>query len=261
MIIIARRLLLVSLLVALSGCRDAAEAPPSGEDAPAPSTTAAPAPDAAAAEEGPVVVFLGTSLTAGLGLTDAADRWPERVDELADSAGLPIRVVNVGVSGETSAGGLRRLDWVLRRPLDILVVELGANDGLRGQDPAAMEENLLAIVRQTRTRYPGARIVIAGMEAPPNLGPRYTEAFRSVFPRVAQETDATLVPFLLEGVAGVPELNQDDGIHPTARGHRLMAETVWPHLEPLVRAERAEAAEAADEPGAAAGAPAAGAGR
>lgn len=247
MIIIVRRLLLVFSL-ALLACGDAPDSAPD-DSAAAPSASdpalaGDEAEEASAADEGegPVVVFLGTSLTAGLGLSGPEESYVARVDALADSAGHPIRAVNAGVSGETSAGGLRRLDWVLRRPVDILVLELGANDGLRGQDPAAMEENLRAIVRRTRTRYPGTSVLIAGMEAPPNLGPTYTSAFRSVFPRVAESTDAALIPFLLEGVAGVPELNQDDGIHPTARGHRLMAATLWPHLEPLVEAEEAEVA-------------------
>jgi len=249
MIIIVRRLLLV-LLVALTGCGEAdapSDAP--GETPPPPSGSPTAATDGsreAPEAEGPVVVFLGTSLTAGLGLPGPELSYVGRVDELADSAGLPIQAVNAGVSGETSAGGLRRLDWVLRRPLDILILELGANDGLRGQAPDALEENLVAIVRQTRTRYPGTPVLIAGMEAPPNLGPRYTEAFRRVFPRVAETADAALVPFLLEGVAGVRELNQDDGIHPTPEGHRRMAETLWPYLEPLVRQEAASARAGAD---------------
>jgi len=184
---------------------------------------------------GPVVVFLGTSLTAGLGLARPEDTYVARLAELADSAGLPFQAVNAGVSGDTSAGGLRRLNWVLREPLDVLVVELGANDGLRGQDPDATAENLRAIVDRTRTRYPEAEVVLAGMEAPPNLGPDYTARFRSIFPTVAAERGGALVPFLLEGVAGVPALNQGDGIHPTAEGHRMMAQTVWPVLEPILR--------------------------
>jgi acyl-CoA thioesterase-1 len=143
--------------------------------------------------------------------------------------------VNAGVSGDTSAGGLRRLAWVLREPLDVLVVELGANDGLRGQDPVATKENLEAIVSETRARYPEAAVVIAGMEAPPNLGEDYTRQFRSVFPAVAEESGAELVPFILAGVAGVRGLNQDDGIHPTPEGHLLMARNVWPTLAPLLR--------------------------
>jgi len=196
----------------------------------------APATDSVPTERvGPVVVFLGTSLTAGLGLLRAEDTYVARLGELADSAGMPIQVVNAGVSGETSAGGLRRLDWVLREPLDVLVVELGANDGLRGQDPDATEANLRRIIEETRARYPDARILIEGMEAPPNLGPAYTKRFHAIFPTVAKETGATLVPFLLQDVAGISALNQSDGIHPTPEGHRIMAHTVWPFLEPLVR--------------------------
>jgi acyl-CoA thioesterase-1 len=190
----------------------------------------APAP----ADDRPVVVFLGTSLTAGLGLPSDEDTYVARVAELADSAGTPIRVVNAGVSGETSAGGLRRLDWVLREPLDVLVVELGANDGLRGQDPFALQDNLTQIVRRTRTRYPEARIVLAGMEAPPNLGPLYTAAFHQVFPSVAESEETLLIPFILDSIAGVPSLNQSDGIHPTPEGHRIMARHVWSVLGPLL---------------------------
>ena len=211
-----------------------AEAPPaaeaSREDARRPSGTTA------RAEEGRTrVVFLGTSLTAGLGLLRDEDTYVSRVAELADSAGLPIQAVNAGVSGETSAAGLRRLDWVLREPLHVLVVELGANDGLRGLDPAALESNLRAIVGRTRARYPEADVVIAGMEAPPNLGGVYVDRFRTVFRRVAEDTGAALVPFLLDGVAGERTLNQSDGIHPTAEGHRIIAAHVWRVLEPLLR--------------------------
>jgi acyl-CoA thioesterase-1 len=153
-----------------------------------------------------------------------------------------MRAVNAGVSGETSAGGLRRLDWVLREPLDVLVIELGANDGLRGLDPFQMSSNLTEIARRTRMRYPDARVVLAGMEAPPNLGPLYTDAFRLIFSTVAEESEALLVPFLLDGVAGSPELNQSDGIHPTAEGHEIMARNVWEVLGPLLAELYAEAA-------------------
>lgn len=184
-------------------------------------------------DDRPVVVFLGTSLTAGLGLSGPEESYVARISEMADSAGTPVRAVNAGVSGETSAGGLRRLDWVLREPLDVLVVELGANDGLRGLDAFQLSNNLIQIAQSTRTRYPAARVVIAGMEAPPNMGQLYTEAFRTVFTSVAAEADAELIPFLLDGVAGVPELNQSDGIHPTPEGHRLMAQNAWAVLGPL----------------------------
>ena len=186
-------------------------------------------------DDRPVVVFLGTSLTAGFGLAREADGYVARLEALADSAELPFNAVNAGVSGETSAGGLRRLDWALREPFDVLFLELGANDGLRGQDPAALETNLREIVAKTLARYADARIVVAGMEAPPNLGPVYTSAFREVFSRVAEDTGAALVPFLLDGVAGVPTLNQSDRIHPTAEGHRIVARNVWPVLEAVLR--------------------------
>ena len=206
-------------------------------------TAGAPA-DSVADDGRPVVVFLGTSLTAGLGLAREEDTYVSRLAELADSAGMPIRAVNAGVSGDTSADGLARLPWILRTPLDVLVIELGANDGLRGQDPEATEANLLDIIDSTRAHYPRAKIVVAGMEAPPNLGIGYTQAFHDVFPTVAKETHAALIPFLLEGVAGVRSLNQADGIHPNPDGARIVAHNVWSVLEPVVRglepARRAE---------------------
>ncbi|MGD2045076.1 MAG: arylesterase [Gemmatimonadota bacterium] len=224
------RSIALSLFVLVAAC--SAGEPPvqggSGADSQVVVTTEPEVPD-----DRPVVVFLGTSLTAGLGLERDEDTYVARIAEMADSAGTPIRAVNAGVSGETSAGGLRRLDWVLREPLDVLVIELGANDGLRGLSPVQMSNNLIQIARRTRTRYPDARIVLAGMEAPPNLGPLYTEAFHAVFNTVADESDALLIPFLLDGVAGVPELNQNDGIHPTPEGHRILAQNAWEVLGPL----------------------------
>lgn len=198
------------------------------------STMVVPSDSLVPSSELPVVVFLGTSLTAGLGLEEEAERYPSVLAAMADSAGVPFRLVNAGVSGETSAGGLRRLDWVLREPIDVLFVELGANDGLRGQSPDALRQNLTEIIRGARARYPDVRIVLAAMEAPPNLGATYTAAFRAVFPEVATTEDVVLVPFLLDGVAGVPELNQSDRIHPTAEGHRLTALNAWPVLEPVL---------------------------
>jgi acyl-CoA thioesterase-1 len=230
-------LVLVSLLLAAPGCGPADDAgPPEGEarerEEGNPESEAAPSGGAAG---GTRVVFVGTSLTAGFGLMTPEDAFAARLQEMADSAGLPSRMVNAGVSGETSAGGLRRIGWVLGDTVDVLVLELGANDGLRGLPPEALQENLEAIIDSTRAHWPDARIVLLGMEAPPNLGPRYTQAFRAVFPGVARSRDTELVPFLLEGVGGVRELNQDDGIHPTAEGHRMMARTIWPVLEPLLR--------------------------
>ena len=161
------------------------------------------------------------------------------VQQKIDSAGLPFRVINAGVSGETSAGGLRRLDWLLRQRVDVLLLELGANDGLRGQDVDSMQANLQRIIDRTRAAYPEVEVVLAGMEAPPNLGMRYTDRFRSAFREVAQATDAVFIPFLLDGVAAEPALNQADGIHPNEDGHAVMAETVWRVLEPVLRSRAA----------------------
>jgi len=184
------------------------------------------------------VVFLGTSLTAGLGL-DPDSAYPALIQRKADAAGVPITVVNAGVSGETSAGALRRIDWVLREPLDVLVLETGANDGLRALRVDSTRENLAAIVARTRRTHPGARVVIVQMEAPPNLGPDYTGRFRAMFPEVARSAGATLTPFLLDRVAGVARLNQGDGIHPNEAGARIVAETVWGALRPVLDSARA----------------------
>ena len=186
------------------------------------------------------MVFLGTSLTAGYGVgSDLA--FPARIQQKIDSAGLPFRVVNAGISGETSAGGLRRLDWALNQPVDVLVLELGANDGLRGIDPDEMRRNLDAILTRTRERYPDAALILVGMEAPPNLGDAYTSRFRRTFTELATQHRATLVPFLLEGVAAQPGFNIEDGIHPNEQGHRILANTVWERLGPLLL-KRADAA-------------------
>ena len=183
----------------------------------------------------PTILFFGTSLTAGLGL-DPDEAYPAVIQRKLDSAGLAFRAVNAGVSGETSAAGLRRIDWLLQQPVAVLVLELGANDALRGQDLAAARQNLQAIIDRTKARYPDVRLVVAGMQAPPNLGSRYTREFRDMFTSLARDNDAALIPFLLEGVAAVPELNQSDGIHPTAAGARRLADNVWQVLEPVLRA-------------------------
>ena len=180
------------------------------------------------------MVFLGTSLTAGLGL-DPDSAFPARIQRKADSAGLVVRVVNAGVSGETSAGALRRIDWVLREPADLVVVETGANDGLRALRVDSTRANLEAIVRRIKAALPAARVVLVQMEAPPNLGPRYTADFHAMFPAVAQAAGATLAPFLLTDVAGVTGLNQEDGIHPNDKGERRVADNVWRTLAPVLR--------------------------
>jgi len=194
------------------------------------STPATPAPDAR-----PVVLCFGTSLTAGMGLAPE-EAFPALLQRKVDSAGLAFRVANAGVSGQTAAAGLRRIDWLLQQPIAVLLLELGANDALRGQDLAAAKRNLQEIIDRTRARYPGVRVVVAGMEAPPNLGRRYTREFRDLVVDLARENRAVLIPFLLEGVAGHADLNQTDGIHPTAAGARVVADRVWKTLEPVLRA-------------------------
>jgi len=189
---------------------------------------------APAAADRPVVLFLGTSLTAGLGL-DPGEAYPALIQEKLDSAGLRWRVVNGGVSGETSAGALRRLEWMLQPGVRVLVVETGANDGLRGLDVDSTRANLEAIVARARAYDPGVRIVLAGMEAPPNLGARFTARFRAIFHDVARRNRLPLIPFILEGVGGVDSLNQADGIHPNVAGACIVAANVWRILEPVVR--------------------------
>ena len=198
--------------------------------------TAVARPDSVARTAGNrgAVLFLGTSLTAGYGVGEAL-AFPALLQQKIDSAGLPYEVVNAGLSGETSAGGVRRIEWSLQDSIAVLVLELGANDGLRGLPVAELRANLDSIMSLTRTRYPHAHIVLAGMEAPPNLGARYTDDFRNTYRDLADEHDATLVPFLLLDVAGVPALNQDDGIHPNARGHERIAETLWPALRGVLQ--------------------------
>ena len=179
------------------------------------------------------VLFIGTSLTAGLGVPEAQS-FPLLIERRIEEAGLPFDVVNAGVSGETSAGALRRIDWLLRQDFDVVVLETGANDMLRGIDPASTERNIQAIVDRIREARPDAEIVLAGMLSLPNMGERYAREFEAVYPRVAERNGLHLVPFLLEGVGGVRELNQDDGVHPNAEGHRIIAETVWQVLEPVL---------------------------
>ncbi len=213
--------ILAGLLVA---CGDSPPPPaPAAEPAP-PATPAAPE----AIPDGPLVVFLGDSLTAGFGLDEELAFPAVLGRRLADDA-TPVRVVNAGVSGDTSAGGLSRLGWLLRQQPDVVVVSLGANDGLRALDVAMTESNLRQIVDEVRAA--GARVLLTGMLVPPNYGPDYAERFSAVFPRLAAELAVELVPFLLEGVAAVPELNQSDGIHPNAEGQRRVAEVALPYLK------------------------------
>jgi acyl-CoA thioesterase-1 len=183
------------------------------------------------------ILFLGNSLSAGFGL-DPEQAFPARIQEKIDSLKWNFRVVNAGLSGETSSGGLRRVDWLLKYRVDIFVLELGANDGLRGITLDLTKKNLQAIIDRVKTKYPAVKIVIAGMQVPPNLGQEYTSQFRTLYTELAKKNNALLIPFLLEGVGGDPKLNLPDGIHPTAAGHRLVAENVWKVLLPLLKTMR-----------------------
>ena len=183
----------------------------------------------------PTIVFFGDSLTFGYGLDDpGAEAYPALIQARIAEAKLNYRVVNAGLSGETTAGGLRRVDWILRQPVDIFVLALGGNDGLRGISPAISAENLKAIVGKVRAKYPAARIVLAGMMMPASMGEDYAKEFAAMYPKLAREEKLTLIPFLLENVAGREDLNQADRIHPTAAGHAIVAENVWQILRPLL---------------------------
>lgn len=179
------------------------------------------------------ILFFGDSITAGMGL-DPNEAFPAVIQKKLDSLGLNYEIINAGLSGETTASGKNRVDWVLNQEVDIFVLELGANDGLRGIPLEETEKNLQQIMDIVQEKYPDTRIILAGMEIPPNMGPEYTAEFRSIFPRLAEKNKVELIPFLLEGVAGYPDLNQADGIHPTAEGHRIVAGNVWEVLEPMV---------------------------
>jgi acyl-CoA thioesterase-1 len=185
------------------------------------------------AADAPAIVFLGDSLTAGYGL-DPDEAYPALIQRKVDESGLRYRVVNAGVSGETSAGARRRIEWLLAQPVAVLVVETGANDGLRGQDPATTAENIQAIIDRARRLPSPPKVVLVGMQALPNYGADYSRRFRGIYPQLAKRNGVVLVPFLLDGVGGVSALNQADGIHPTAEGQRKLAETVWKALQPLL---------------------------
>ncbi len=220
-------------LLALAACSGAADRRPSAQTKDSTGAGGTAAPAAAPAPDAHTVLFVGTSLTAGLGL-DPDSAYPALIQRKIDSAGLPFRVVNAGVSGETSAGALRRMDWLLRQPFDVMVLETGANDGLRGTPVDETRDNIQAIIDTVRRLRPGARLVLVQMEALPNLGPRYTRAFHETFPLLAERNHLTLIPFLLDSVAGHPALNQGDGMHPNDAGERIVAANVWKGLRPVL---------------------------
>lgn len=227
-----------SALLAL-GCGEAETAPPPAESAEA---------AAEAVDDRPVVLFLGTSLTAGAGLP-SDEAYPALIQQRMDDAGFAYRAINAGVGGDTAAGGLARIDWLLNLPVAVLVLELGVNDMLRGHDAASTAEALDAIVARTRAAHPRSRLVVAGMRGAPNLGRAYVEEFEAIYPELARRYDGVLIPFILEGVAGDPELNQPDGIHPTALGQQILADTVWEALAPVLEEGQLPEGSAAASPG------------
>jgi acyl-CoA thioesterase I len=179
------------------------------------------------------LVFFGDSLAAGYGV-EPDESFPGLIARKVEAAGLPWRVVNAGLSGETTSGGVRRLDWILRQRVDLFVLELGGNDGLRGIPPETTRANLQAMIDRVRELNPGCTVVLAGMQMPPNMGEEYRTAFASIYPELAEKNGLPFIPFLLEGVGGDPALNLPDGIHPNPRGHQIVAETVWRTLAPLL---------------------------
>lgn len=180
------------------------------------------------------IVFFGNSLTAGYGLDDPSQAFSGLIQKKIDSLGLAYKVINAGVSGETTAGGNSRIDWLLKQPLDVFVLELGGNDGLRGIPVTETRKNLQSILDKVKAKYPDAQLVLAGMQIPPNMGKTYSNEFKAVYKELADKNNIKLIPFLLEGVGGEAKLNQTDGIHPTAEGHRILADNVWVILKDVL---------------------------
>jgi acyl-CoA thioesterase-1 len=189
-----------------------------------------PAPDSTQKKN---ILFFGNSLTAGLGV-EPREAFPAIIGNKLDSLNLPYRITNAGLSGETTAGGKARINWILKQKVDVFVLELGANDGLRGIPVSETARNLQGIVDEVKAKYPDAKLVMAGMQVPPNMGAKYASDFRVMFKEIATRNDMALVPFLLDKVGGVPDLNQSDGIHPTPAGHRILAENVWEVLKGIL---------------------------
>jgi acyl-CoA thioesterase-1 len=225
--------LIVAAAFAAACSGSGSEAPAQSENAPRAAAMPPDVPAATPKPERPRVVCLGDSLTAGYGLSSIDKAYPALLRSRLEQAGYNFDVINAGVSGDTSAGGLRRLDWSLQGDVRVLIVALGANDGLRGLPPSELRANLTRIVEMARARH--IRVLLLGMEAPPNFGPAYTREFRAVYREVAAEHDVPLIPFFLEGIAGIGRLNQADGIHPTEEGQRRIADLIWTDLQTIVR--------------------------
>ena len=217
--------IIIAFIIILSSCTDNKKTVPSDQNN--------TAKESATITKKKSIVFYGNSLTAGYGVSPS-EAFPAIIQKKIDSLSLPYNVINAGVSGETSSGGKTRIDWILREPIDIFILELGANDGLRGTPLSETKKNLQDIIDKVKAKYPDTKLVFAGMEIPPNMGQAYTTEFRNIYTDLAAKNKMTLIPFLLEGVGGEPELNQADGIHPTAEGHIIVAENVWKQLEKLL---------------------------
>ena len=220
-------MLVLSLLAYLVSCSSNTEK--KGEEPPAIQKQK----EEAVVDDKKVILFFGNSITAGYQL-DLSEAFPALIQERLDSLNMPYRTINAGLSGETTASGLSRVDWVLKNEVDIFVLELGANDGLRGISTESTEENLQAILDKVLAKYPDCKIILSGMMIPPNMGQDYAESFRTIYPNLAEKNGIPLIPFLLDGVAGIPELNLEDGIHPTPEGHKILAENVWKVLESVL---------------------------
>ncbi len=216
------------MLAALAGCGGKKPGSTTVTDSTASTVTQTSATSAA----GKTILFFGNSLTAGYGLDDPAQAFPGVIKAKIDSLKLPYAVINAGVSGETSAGGLSRIDWTLKQKVDLFLLELGANDGLRGNSVSQTINNLQGIIDKVKAKYPKAKIILLGMQVPPSMGTAYTHDFKKMFPDLAARNHIQLVPFLLDGVGGNPKLNQADGIHPTAAGAKILAANVWKVLQP-----------------------------
>ena len=221
-------LFVLCMVMLLSGCGNEGAKAPASDVINDSTTTNAPKTEAK------TILFFGNSLTAGYGL-EPSQAFPAIIQQKIDSLELPYRVINGGVSGETSAGGNQRIDFVLKQqPISVFVLELGANDGLRGIPLAETKKNLQAIIDKVKAKYPAAKLVMAGMQMPPNMGPSYTKEFRELYPELAETNNMTLIPFLLQGVADVPRLNLEDGNHPTAEGHQVVAGNVWEAIKNIL---------------------------
>ncbi|WP_226390086.1 arylesterase [Penaeicola halotolerans] len=226
-------ILLLVFFAGLLACGSASDSTDSTQAPVAPEASETDISNEEIADTRPRIVFFGNSLTAAYGL-DKSEGFAGLIQVRLDSLGYDYQVVNAGLSGETTAGGVTRVDWVLENPLEIFVLELGGNDGLRGIATEETYKNLKQIISKVRAKYPETKILLAGMQVPPNMGTEYSTDFAAIYPKVAKEMNVALIPFLLENVGGIKELNLPDGIHPTAEGHKIVLENIWPYLKPLL---------------------------